>query len=421
MNLSLNHVLEITKTQEKWAYKTCLEHKGFANKSSAFCLDCGDTFGLEIIKRNRATCPSCGTKLSIEKTKKRTDKQHTFFAIADIVQEFQVIRNFELIAYYKKGEKVRYFLHEILQHWIQPNGKYEMVGRNHNLQGYCDSWSGDWSIRKEGRSYYYRKFEVYPRWYYPKSVFKREYSKYGINYHLQGLTFLEAIKIVPNNPKVETLLKAKQFALAAKGNSWQLSTFWATLKICLRNKYKVKDTSIYFDYLELLKYFNKDLRNAKYVCPKNLNKEHDRLVEKKRAIQKRRKLEKQRKEIAQDQIEYEKLKADFFGLFFTDDEITIKVLENVKEFMEEGDALKHCLFTNKYYNKPDSLILSARIKEKPIETIEVSLSKMKVVQSRGIQNKASEYNKRIVKLVKNNMHTIKSITKKQPKLNQLAS
>ena len=79
----------------------------------------------------------------------------------------------------------------------------------------------------------------------------------------------------------------------------------------------------------------------------------------------------------------------------------------VQEFMEEGDTLKHCLFTNQYYNKKDSLVLSARIKEKPIETIEVSLTEMKVVQSRGLNNKASEYNKRIVKLMKKNLKTIK--------------
>ena len=82
----------ITETQKQWAHNYCLEHRGFANKSSAACLDCGGTFSLDLINRKRVTCPNCNTKLKIETTKKRTDKQHTFFAIAEIVEEFQVIK-----------------------------------------------------------------------------------------------------------------------------------------------------------------------------------------------------------------------------------------------------------------------------------------------------------------------------------------
>jgi hypothetical protein len=398
----------ITQIQKEWAYQNCLEHKAFANKTSAACLDCGDPFSLELIKRKRAVCPSCQTKLKVETNRKSIDKQHTFFATADIVEEFQVIRNYELIAYYKKGTKVRYFLQAILEYWIQPDLKYTMVGRNHNMQGYCDSWGGDWSIRKERG--WREKYEVYPRFYYPKSNFKKEYKKYGINHQLRELTFIEAIKIAPNVPKVETLLKAKQYSLANKGNSYQLQTYWPSIKICLRNKYKVKSASDWIDYIELLKYFNKDVRNSKYVCPKNLKKEHDRLVEKKRVIQKREKLERKRRKVAEAQKRYKGLKSMFFGLQFSDGEIVVKVLETVQEFMEEGDALKHCLFTNEYYNKKDSLVLSARIEEKPIETIEVSLTEMKVVQSRGLNNKATEYNSRIIKMVKKNLNKVEAIT-----------
>ena len=45
--------------------------------------------------------------------------------------------------------------------------------------------------------------------------------------------------------------------------------------------------------------------------------------------------------------------------------------------------MHHCVFTNEYYLKADSLILSATIDGKRIETIEVSLKRMEVVQSRG--------------------------------------
>ena len=50
----------------------------------------------------------------------------------------------------------------------------------------------------------------------------------------------------------------------------------------------------------------------------------------------------------------------------------------------------------------DSLILSATIDGKRIETIEVSLKTLKVVQSRGVCNSNTEYHDRIIRLVEDN-------------------
>lgn len=284
------YIFSITKEQEAWARQTCFSHEAYANKTSAFCLDCGDTFSLELISRKRVTCPSCGTKLKVKDTQKRTKDQVNYFAIAEIVEEFQVIRNFEVFAYHKKGEPARYMLHEILQYWIQEDGKTTMIGKCHNMQGYCDSWGGDWSIRKEGGYYNRSKYDIYPSLYHPDSNFKKEYSKYGINHNLKGLMFIEAIRVLPHNPHAETLLKAKQYSLLGQKDSYQITRHWPSIKICLRNKYKVKDAGMWMDYLDLLRYFNRDIRNAKFVCPKNLKKEHDRLVKKKREIQRKEEL-----------------------------------------------------------------------------------------------------------------------------------
>ena len=62
--------------------------------------------------------------------------------------------------------------------------------------------------------------------------------------------------------------------------------------------------------------------------------------------------------------------------------------------------MHHCVFTNEYYLKADSLILSATIDGKRIETIEVSLKRMEVVQGRGVCNKNTPYHGQILKLMK---------------------
>ena len=69
--------------------------------------------------------------------------------------------------------------------------------------------------------------------------------------------------------------------------------------------------------------------------------------------------------------------------------------------------MHHCVFTNKYYRKSESLILTARIGNKRIETVEVNLKTLSIVQSRGVCNNNTEYHERIIGLVKKNMNLIR--------------
>lgn len=389
-----------------WAKVDCLEHKGYATKKKVVCMDCGKTFSPGLVSRKRAICPHCQTKLSVEISRKTTDRQRVYVAIAELHFEFQVIRNFEIFAYYKSGEQPRYSIYEILQHWILPNGKREVISRNHTINWYFDSWNGNMEIRQKSCI---KKYDVYPYKLHPSSRFWPEIGRYGIDYRLQGVTSLEAFTHIPKNPKAETLLKAKQYNLLEYCIEYpsQVNYRWPSIKICLRNKYVIKDVKMWIDYLDLLSYFHKDLRNAHYVCPANIKKEHDRLIDRKRRVQEREIIERKRKKAIEDEKIYQELKAKFFDIEFGDDMIHISVLRSVNEVMQEGDAMHHCVFTNEYYLKPDSLLLSARIKDKRLETIEVSLTKLDVLQSRAVCNSISEYHDQIIKLVRKNMNLIR--------------
>lgn len=452
---------ELPKIDEKillWAKVHCLEHKGYSTKSKVICMDCGNTFSTDLVIRKQAICPHCNTKISIEQTRKRKDKQGVDVAFAQIHGEFQVIRNFELFAYYKEGYTPHYYIWEVLQHWILPNGDREVVARTHNMGS--TAWCGDLEIRQKttGSYYYQRLNEVYPYKFHPHSRFKSEYRFYGINSKLQGLTFLEAIRIVPENPKAETLLKAKQYGLLSYCSRYdgKINTYWPSIKICLRNKYLVKDASIWFDYLDLLKYFKKDLNNAHYVCPKNLKKEHDVYMKRKRKIidhenmksdyirilkrygeynkitfefpknlkreyqalverEKRDKLEKEKKKLEEMDLKYQKFIQPFLDVLISDKTIKIAPLSNIDEFRKEGDILHHCVYTSEYFKRENCLILSARIDGNSIETIEIDLKRMKIVQCRGLGNDPTKHHDRIISLVNKNMHLIKERLK--PKKN----
>lgn len=403
------HLNDINKEMLEWAKADCLEHKGFATKTRVICMDCGNSFSPELVSRKKAVCPHCNTKLKIEQTRKRTDEQRTYIASAELYGEFQVIRNFELRSYHKSGEAASYYISEILQHWILSNGKREVVARRHTVNWYCDSWGGYMEIQDKSNE---RRYDVYPQKFHPGSVFKAEYRKYGIDKNLEGLTFLEAIKLLPKSPIAETLLKAKQYDLLnhCQGYRGRVDRYWPSIKICLRNKYRIKDASMWFDYLQLLERYGKDLRNAFYVCPKNLKKAHDCYVaKKKRDDEKERKQRDMKKLLALKKAaeDYVKDKSVFFDLKISDGTIVIVPLKSVEEFKEEGDRMHHCVFTNEYFKKKDCLILSARIEKKPIETIEINLNTLKIVQSRAVCNGMSEHHDRIIQLVKKNINLIR--------------
>ena len=91
-------------------------------------------------------------------------------------------------------------------------------------------------------------------------------------------------------------------------------------------------------------FFGKDLHNAKYVCPADLQREHDRYVRKKREHIERERREEAKKKALEDESEFLKMKSRFFGICFTDGLVQVKVLESVEEVIQEGDALATTVF-----------------------------------------------------------------------------
>ena len=191
-------------------------------------------------------------------------------------------------------------------------------------------------------------------------------------------------------------------------NPHGIDQYWAAYKIALRKHYNIIDIALWCDYVDMLRRLGKDFHSPKYVCPENLQEAHD-TAQRKLQTQRDKKAEAQRRlKAIENEERFQALKAPFFGITFTDGTIEVRVLESVAEYMEEGKALHHCVFTNEYYFKKQSLILSARIDGKRIETIEVSLETMKVIQCRGLQNKNTEYHDRIIDLVNRNIRQIQS-------------
>mgnify|MGYP005922908105 FL=1 len=96
----------------------------------------------------------------------------------------------------------------------------------------------------------------------------------------------------------------------------------------------------------------------------------------------------------------------YLDLVFSDGLIEITVLQSAEEFYNEGKIMHHCVYSNAYYAENNSLVMSAHIGDKRIETIEIDLKRLIISQSHGAYNQDTKYHSRIVSLVQRNLHKI---------------
>ncbi len=406
---------KLTKKQIQWGYDHAIQYVGRrTDKGMITCTKCGHSFegmGELAISLLGCECPNCKSKLIVKTTKKRTFDDSYYLNIITAHKGYQVIRTIMLSYKSKIGEPTKLSYSEVMQRWIAPDGKHYTFARLRQTMGtYCiDSWifHTPLELRNENSN---NKFciNVYDKIgslgeVYPRQKLIPELKRAGYKKALYGQRQLDLFRTLLSDSRAETLIKAGYTKLLERimNMGWKnIDNYWQSIKIAIRNKYKITNAVLWCDYIDMLRFFGKDLHNTKYVCPINLKAEHDRYVIKRAKADAQVEIEKQ---LAKE-AEYREAKARFFGLIFSDGTISIRVLESVAEIIAEGQAMHHCVAG--YHSKADSLILSACIHGKRIETIEVSISQLKVIQSRGVCNKNTKYHNKIINLVNQNISLI---------------
>lgn len=382
----------LTKEQIQWGYDNAIQYVGRrTDKGIITCTKCGHLWkGMGELATTLlgCDCPNCESKLIVKTSRKRVFDDSYYMTVIDAHKGYQVLRTIMLKYKTKVGKLPEYSHSEVMQRWIAPDGKHCTLARLRQTMGtiYFDSWIfySPLELRSENTNnkYFLNIYNIIGTGeIYPTQKQIPELKRTGIKNRLFKQKPFDIYRVLLTDTRMETLLKTKQgklFELFLKDKSRKIDNYWTSIRICIRNGYKIKDAIAWCDYIDLLRFFGKDLHNAKYVCPANLKAEHDRYVIKKAKADALLEIEKQ---LAKED-EYRQAKAKFFGLMFSDGLINVRVLESVAEIITEGKMMHHCV--GSYHSKPDSLILSACIDGQRIETIEISISQLKVIQSRGV-------------------------------------
>lgn len=342
-----------------------------------------------------------------------------YYSVVQTYNKWQVIRTFYVHRVNRKNYPTEYSINEVYQNWVSPDGEEVIISKRYSRGYNFFSWYYDTEYvvrqhneKSSGYYVYEDVFDVRDNYFYPKYNITKKLHKYGWCKALEKLPWVsvvECMKTLLTSRHAETVVKQGQydvFLYMVREKLHELQ-YMPSLNICHRNRYVISDASIYFDMLSFLERTGKDIRNPKYICPKDLYKAHEVSQAAYSKIRKKVEAEENRKKALSENAEYVKAKGKFFGIIITDGELSIQVLKSVTEFLEEGESMHHCVFANKYYKKKYSLILSAKVMGERKETIEVNLQTFSIVQSRSAFNKSSEYHARIIELMNKNMNLIR--------------
>ena len=396
--------------------------------NSICCLECGHKWKGPL-RNYRHTCPECNLNLRGIHEHKTLMRAQGYLMVIDRAEEFQVLRYLYINKWMKKGECPYYDYQEVSQVFIRPDGKVTIMGADRNPFGahYSPGWKcgSDLSIKKHNNRFYQNKYTEHYSALYPNKKIMPELKRNGFKTSFYRINPTEMMQGLLTSTKLETLLKRGNIKLFQEGIKYisRIENYWDEIKIVFRNNYVIKDYGIWTDYIDMLRDNEKDTRNVKYVCPEDLSAAHNYWMQKKQrelAIQRRidreEKIQKAKEVVGEWKIKYPKLRKAFTDFSIKHEHITIEVITSVEQLEKESTMLEHCAFVNAYYSKINSLLLSARVYGTVIETIEINLDRMEIVQNRGWDNKVTTYGPKIIKLVEKNLPKIRKLHKKQLKL-----
>ena len=389
----------------EWGVKHLFKHSAFRVPSGATtCGDCGHKF-IHEGKGIYVVCPHCGHRLEIKDTLKRSHKESTYLAVLDTIDGLQVERVFLLSVYFKKGQPIDVCHNEVCRLWLNAKGQTAVTSKARTIGYYRDCFN--WGSKIELRNMSDVHQIIADTWHYPIYKVIPELRRNGMKGTLPDCHIFELMKSLLTDARIETLMKARNFKAVKYfiNNKSMLDKCWNSHKVAMRHGYRIDNYGTWCDLITLLEKSGRDTRCTKYICPTNLKAEHDYWLNKSVTAEVKRRKAEELIKAKEDEETFYKSKSCYFGIIIKDNDIEVSVLDSIEAYQAEGDAMHHCVFKCSYYNRKNSIILSAHDKDgNRIETVEFSLTENKVVQSRGVCNSNTEFHDRIINLVNANAH-----------------
>ena len=451
-------VPKLTDKQKEWAIKNYVYTIGILGTAERECVcpNCHGTLCIPDSKTDETrNCPHCGAKVGIRRfydsrclkwTANGVLKDYhkeKFFQVMSVVGDWQVTRLFLMERWcYVRKNNTPWVFYEVCQAWNNPivrtthfrslpkkclmgynwgaynpyslhRWRYECT--NPDNESYCKYIAEDNELepRMVGGANYFDVNNLAPN-----ARILPSYKQCGLTAeafrkikNIGAMALMEGVSRCAFSTIEETLLKCGGYEVFDKmrertcGEPIDKQAYFTAWKICQRNGYNYKqDATEWLDLVGMLIDLGMDFHSPHYVCPANLHEMHQRILRQKARRDEIRELEKN----AGANAKLQKRIAKYLDMDIHNKDLKIIVLPSISAFKAEGDHLGHCVYSGAYYNRENSLILSARGKKnKRWETIEVSLRTFTILQCYGYGDTFTERHSEIIDLVMENMWQIK--------------
>lgn len=403
---------ELTDAQRKWISRHAFDGDFYQTGKHLRCCRCGHLVG-----KDEDRCPHCGN-VRRDVYSRRCRRYYEYVGIVGVCGEYQRVSIVEVVRSIGR-DGIRTGMEIVAENWIDRDGRRAVVARTLSPFGGTFCWESEMMIKSNtyngnSRGWYGNK-EEYMRYsrVYPKMRLLPFFRSRGVS--LVEPVVGDIVSVLTNVPKdnlLETMLKVGLGKLAMyylEGYSIK-EHIW---KLAVRYRYEPEDYRTWRDYIYELETLHMDTHNPKVLMPENLMEAHlrtsERLMRKRRKDMEERERERRLDLVAKAELNEEKYiekKGKYLGIRFSGDGIDFHVLQSPLEFLEEGEAMHHCVAS--YWSHDNSLVLSARDGSgKRVETVEVNLTTFSIVQSQGPCNRPTEWHESIMETVKRNMKLIK--------------
>ena len=400
----------LTPGQREWGLSRMVPHHATykARTHEVRCFDCGHTWTEE----DPVTCPYCGAKLKLDASPlRKVFTDFAWYGLVQKVEEFTVIRIFFMKIVRRKNGDNEDIISEVLQHWVDSSGRDTIRARMLGMNSYylrCPfNLNSPLSIKRDRRLHGYRNphLHIIPDGFYPKMTYSPILRRNGFRSSFHGMEPEDALCALLSDNRFETLWKLKRWGWANRylfPDRNRIRRHWRAVLKC--PSVKPQESSLYLDTLDLMEHFGISSKGWNVPSHPEVISLHDRLRKRKDAEDERRRIAEIKLQ-EKEAVSVLESKSRFFGITFGNDSMNVIVLKSVEDYMDEGNKMHHCVFTNSYYGKKDSLVLSARMKDnpsKPVETVEISLRDGKILQCFGPCNAFTPHHQEILDLVGDN-------------------
>ena len=362
----------------------------------------------EVVKLSHSLC---ARKRELKRAIKNLQNEkcgNYYHVIAEVKGDFQVFRYFR-ISIHKRKPSTSW---ETQQLWYG-RGREILIGRKRTMGWYYDNYAkdSDLELRHNYRNYAYNTAKMMPISTSECKSLLPMFDEEEVNRIGRLSSVAKTYTMFCASPYMETLYFQHREVFEKFLDKVQLNDILENekeIKVALRHHYKFEDVSIWTDTMRLAKHFGIETRNPFYCAPLNLDVLHNSLLKRKAKEEAAKEIEK----LAEFEGAYYKHIKPYLDILLKGANVVIMPLKSVKEVYLEGKMMHHCVYELKYWQKNDTLLLSAQVDGKHVETIEFNLKELKVIQSRGLQNKPSQYHEEILSIIQQGKKEIKSLMRK---------